>query len=354
MIEVRFDDLKSQPAKAFRFADLRETIEARTPADVPEALAALEKATQDGHWAAGYLAYEAAPGIDPDLAVRSFRDARDPFAELPLVWFGVFDRRQDVPPLSPPNASYSVSRWTPSVPRPVYEAEVERIRDSIKAGETYQVNHTMRLRGRFSGTDRAFYTALCLAQRGGHCAYIDTGTYRILSASPELFFSVDDDSLVTRPMKGTARRGRWREEDDAQAADLLASAKERAENAMIVDLLRNDMGRISEPGSVQPVRAVRNRVATHVDRPEPAAAGCRHRPGSADALSEWIGDRRAENSLDGNHRGTRRLSSWRLHGSDRLDRTPGSHGGIQRRDKDGGARPRNRGGRVRRRGRHHA
>src|SRR5213596_3497875 len=119
MIEVRFDDLKSHPAQAFRFADLRGTIEARTPADVPEALAALEKATRDGHWAAGYLAYEAAPGIDPDLVVRSSRNSADPFAGLPLMWFGVFDRRQEVPPLRPPNASYSVSRWSPSVPRPV-------------------------------------------------------------------------------------------------------------------------------------------------------------------------------------------------------------------------------------------
>lgn len=252
MIEVRFDDLKSDPPRALRFAGLRQTLRADRADQVPSLLAALNKAAAQGFWTAGFLSYEAAPGIDADLTVRGARDSRDPFAHLPLAWFGVFDRRQDVPALSPPNASYSVSRWSPSVRRPVFEAEVECIRDYIKAGDTYQVNHTMRLRAQFSGTDRAFYAALCLSQRGGHSAYVDMGEYRILSASPELFFSLDDGRLVTRPMKGTATRGRWLDEDEQRGADLLASAKDRAENAMIVDLLRNDMGRISVPGSVLP------------------------------------------------------------------------------------------------------
>jgi para-aminobenzoate synthetase/4-amino-4-deoxychorismate lyase len=251
MIQVRFDDLKSVPERAFRFTGLEGVIEARRREEVPKALEALDAAAAAGRWVAGYIAYEAAPGIDSDLVVRD-RAPRDPFAAMPLIWFGIFRERKKAGALEPPNASYSVAKWEPSVPRSLYEAEIERIRDFIKAGDTYQVNHTMRLRSTMSGTDNAYYTALCLAQRGGNCAYINIGRYRILSASPELFFALDDAGrLVTRPMKGTAPRGRFVEEDEARTAALVASAKERAENAMIVDLLRNDMGRISEAGSVK-------------------------------------------------------------------------------------------------------
>src|SRR5690606_5293385 len=96
-----------------------------------------------------------------------------------------------------------------------------------------------------------FYQHLCRSQRAAYCAYIDMGRFAILSASPELFFSLAPDGFVTaRPMKGTRPRGRWPEEDEALAAELRASEKDRAENVMIVDLLRNDLGRVSEVGSV--------------------------------------------------------------------------------------------------------
>src|SRR3990170_142641 len=253
MVEARFDDLNARPSRSFRFAGHASTIEAYAPSAVPTALSALEEAVSHGLWAAGYVAYEAAPGLDPNLAVRE-RPAADPFAPMPLVWFGLFERRQDAAPLEPPEASYTVSRWQPSVPRREYEAEIERIRDYIRAGDTFQVNHTMRLRARFSGTDRAYYTALCLAQGGAHNAYLDTGRFRVLSASPELFFRLEDDRLTTRPMKGTARRGRWLAEDEEEAAALVSSPKGQAGNAMIVDLLRNDLGRISRPSSVRVTR----------------------------------------------------------------------------------------------------
>jgi para-aminobenzoate synthetase/4-amino-4-deoxychorismate lyase len=245
---ARFDDLREGP-RAFRFAGLRRVIEATGVDDVLPALRRVEDSVAEGSWAAGYVAYEAAPGLDADLSVKA-RSRDDPFADMPLLAFGIFDEREEVEPLTPSNASYSVSRWLPSVGRSVYDDAVERIRAHIAAGETYQVNHTMRLRGRFLGTDRALYAALCLAQRSSYCAYMDLGRYRILSASPELFFELTGDRLVTRPMKGTAPRGRTNEEDERLVEDLTGSEKERAENAMIVDLLRNDMGRISEPGSV--------------------------------------------------------------------------------------------------------
>ncbi|MEX0991474.1 MAG: aminodeoxychorismate synthase component I [Actinomycetota bacterium] len=251
MTEARFDDLRSSPPRSFRFAGHVGAVEARSPDEVPALLAAIEDAARSGRWAAGYLSSEAAPGLNPDLVVRD-RPEGDPFAELPLARFDLYERRDDVMGLSPPSAAFSVWRWEPSIARPDYDRQIERVREYIRAGDTYQVNHTIRLRGRFAGTDRAFYTALALAQRGGHCAYLDLGRYRILSASPEMFFRLDDDgALTTRPMKGTALRGRWPAEDREFADTLVATEKERAENAMIVDLLRNDMGRISEPSSVR-------------------------------------------------------------------------------------------------------
>ena len=159
----------------------------------------------------------------------------------------------------------------PTTPRDRYESSVDRIRELIAAGETYQVNHTMRLRSRVEGDPRGLYRDLCYAQRGAFSAYLDLGRYRILSASPELFFELRDGAIVTRPMKGTAPRGRWPEEDRAVAERLLASAKDRAENAMIVDLLRNDLGRISRHrlghvGGRLPGRALRDRLAADHDR----------------------------------------------------------------------------------------
>jgi para-aminobenzoate synthetase/4-amino-4-deoxychorismate lyase len=140
--------------------------------------------------------------------------------------------------------------WVPTTTQERYESSVDRIRELIAAGETYQVNHTMRLRSHVEGDPRGLYRDLSYAQRGAFSAYLDLGRYRVLSASPELFFELRDGAIVTKPMKGTAPRGRWPDEDRAVAESLLASAKDRAENAMIVDLLRNDLGRVSRAGSV--------------------------------------------------------------------------------------------------------
>lgn len=206
------------------------------------------EATGTGLWAAGYIAYEAAPGLDSHLRVRA-RPPGDPFDEMPLLWFGLFQNWEEAPAIG--SGAYSVSEWLPSMPREDYITAVERIRDHIRAGDTYQVNHTFRLRSRFSGDDLAFYGDLLQAQRAAHCAYLDLGRFRVLSASPEMFMSLEGNRLTTKPMKGTAPRGRTLDEDRERTTALIASAKERAENAMIVDLLRNDMGRISDASSVR-------------------------------------------------------------------------------------------------------
>jgi para-aminobenzoate synthetase/4-amino-4-deoxychorismate lyase len=256
VIEARFDDLVPGAERAFRLVEPVGVIEARRPGEVAGAIEAAEAATTRGLWAAGFVAYEAAPGLDPELSVR-VRAPDDPFAELPLAWFALFEREEDVAPLQPGRAGppdRSGSPWRASVDRATYDAAVERIRELIEAGHTYQVNHTIRLRAAIEGDPRGFYRDLSLAQRGGYAAFLDLGRYRVLSASPELFFRVDGDRITTRPMKGTAPRGRWLAEDEEIASSLRDSPKDRAENAMIVDLLRSDLGRICRPGSVEVTR----------------------------------------------------------------------------------------------------
>lgn len=138
----------------------------------------------------------------------------------------------------------------PEIPRGEYTAAVEAIRSRIGAGETYQVNLTFRQRFSVRGDHFSFYRALCNNQRAPFCAWLDLGTHRIISASPELFFSLRNGLLTMKPMKGTAPRGANESDDRTRRELLAASPKERAENLMIVDLVRNDLSRIAETGSV--------------------------------------------------------------------------------------------------------
>ena len=250
MIEARFDDL-TPGGSSFRLIGPVGVLEARRLDEVADVIAAAEAATQRGLWAGGFVAYEAAPGLDPALEVRA-RSAADPFADLPLSWFALFEGREDtqLPEPRDDGPSASGAGWRASVDRARYDAAIAEIHERIAAGDTYQVNHTLRLRSAVTGDERGLYRDLCFAQRGRYAAFLNAGRYRICSASPELFFELDGGRLTTRPMKGTAPRGRWPAEDEVVAQRLLASAKDRAENAMIVDLLRNDLGRVSRPGSV--------------------------------------------------------------------------------------------------------
>lgn len=251
MLEARFDDLTGA-SPSFRLAEPVGVLEATRAGEVVTVLEAAEAAAGRGLWVAGFVSYEAAPGLDPALAVHA-RDPQDAFAALPLAWFAMFEHAEETTLPLPRDEGVRAApegTWVPTTPRDRYGSSVGRIRELIAAGETYQVNHTMRLRSRVEGDPRGLYRDLCYAQRGAFSAYLDLGRYRVLSASPELFFELRDGEIVTRPMKGTAPRGRWPAEDRAVAERLLASAKDRAENAIIVDLLRNDLGRISRTGSV--------------------------------------------------------------------------------------------------------
>jgi para-aminobenzoate synthetase/4-amino-4-deoxychorismate lyase len=247
-VTARFDDLTDGTAISFRRPS--RVLTADRPEDVVPVLAEVERATQAGRWAFGYLAYEAAAGLDPGWAVAA-RTAAD---DLPLAVFALCDEPAEVPPIAPPPGGargYSIGPWARDWTESGYHRDVARVREHIAAGETYQLNLTVRMDAPVSGDLTQLYADLAWAQRGSHAAYLDLGRFVVVSASPELFFEWRDGRLVTRPMKGTAPRGRTTSEDDEQRNRLLASEKDRAENLMIVDLLRNDLGQIAEVGSVE-------------------------------------------------------------------------------------------------------
>ncbi len=262
MIAARFDDLVPATRRSFRLIDPIAELVATTLGDVRPVIVAADYAAAAGRWVAGFVAYEAAPALDRALTVRSPMPG-SPFADLPLAWFGVFAGREVIgPPTSRVDDRETMPVWSTSVERGEYVDGVERIRELIASGRAYQVNHTLRMRTTLDGDLDRVYADLVLAQMGGFGADLSAGRFRVLSASPELFFRWDegqeegrDDGrdngrIVTRPMKGTAPRGRWPAEDEAVAERLRSSAKDHAENAMIVDLLRNDLGRIAVAGSV--------------------------------------------------------------------------------------------------------
>ncbi|MBE84000.1 MAG: aminodeoxychorismate synthase, component I [Gemmatimonadetes bacterium] len=231
--------------RSYAFADYRRTIEAYSLEEVSEALVAVTDATKGGLHAAGFVAYEAAPAFDSALTVPNAQPG------LPLVWFALFEKREEIIRRPPETAIRTDARWTPGITRDHYTHDIRKIKSYIRTGDTYQVNHTFRLTCNYEGPGQPLYDWMVRSQKADFCAYIFTGCHEILSASPELFFEWRGRDLVTRPMKGTRSRGRWLDEDRELRRELHVSEKDRAENLMIVDLLRNDLGRVSLPGSVE-------------------------------------------------------------------------------------------------------
>jgi para-aminobenzoate synthetase/4-amino-4-deoxychorismate lyase len=224
------------------FGEALEIVRADVLDEVRPALQRIAQATQDGLHAVGFVAYEAAPAFERAARVK-------PGCRLPLVWFGLHAAPLDCPPEKP--QPFAVSEWVLDTSQDDYRKSIDAIHAAIRRGDAYQMNYTLRARAHFSGDALSFYERLRVAQQADFCAYADIGSHRILSASPELFFSWQDGVLTTRPMKGTARRGQLPREDAELARWLRDSEKNRAENLMIVDLLRNDLSRLSMPGGVQ-------------------------------------------------------------------------------------------------------
>ena len=217
---------------------------ARAVDEVVPALEAVERDVQCGLWAAGFVSYEASPGFDSALAVR-------PDDGFPLLWFAVYREPQEVTLDVLDQGAVSPIDWQPVLAEDEYRRSIEQVKEHIALGETYQVNYTYRLRAPFAGDPYPLFARIIQAQQCDYGAYVNTPDWTICCASPELFFDLTDRELTSKPMKGTAPRGLWYADDRRNADDLHDSAKNRAENVMIVDMVRNDMGRIADLGSVE-------------------------------------------------------------------------------------------------------
>lgn len=225
------------------FRDPYEILVASRLEDVPGLLEEAGKRVESRGWhAAGFLSYESAPAFDRIFPSRDL----DSF---PYLWFGLYPQPRSVrlPIAIQPAVSLD---WRPTVDRETYNLAIDRIREYIASGRTYQVNYTLRLQADFDANPWEFFLHLAQSQNK-YAAYVDAGRFAICSASPELFFRLEGDTITCRPMKGTVQRGRTTAEDETRAAWLKDSEKNRAENVMIVDMIRNDLGRIARIGSVQ-------------------------------------------------------------------------------------------------------
>ncbi|CUH81145.1 aminodeoxychorismate synthase component I [Tropicibacter naphthalenivorans] len=243
-MRIRFDNGPGGNASGFDHPI--RLIEAHTPQEVPAAFAALETAKASGHWLAGYASYELGYVLEPRLAALMPVQRR-----MPLLSFGVYDAPQQPAPLG--GDGFELGEFIPDWDSARYAQAFDAVRDHIGAGDIYQANLTMPLRATFKGDPRGLYAALARRQPVAHGALIEPAEGpAILSRSPELFFRVDaDGTIATRPMKGTAPRGATPAEDTKLRDALTQDEKTLAENLMIVDLLRNDLSRIAQPGSVR-------------------------------------------------------------------------------------------------------
>jgi len=227
------------------FGSPRRVLEARTLDEVAGVVDGAWEAAQAGAWVVGMVSYEAAPAFDPVLSTH-------PAGPLPLAWFGIFEPPLVTPrPRDDPPGRFAFGRWQRELSVADHGAAVEKVRAAIREGATYQLNLTDRLRASFEGDPLAAWETLQRRQEGDYGAFLDLGRFCIASASPELFFRWEEGCLVTRPMKGTRARAADPEADLRAGQALLGSEKDRAENAMIVDLLRNDLGRVAVTGSVR-------------------------------------------------------------------------------------------------------
>lgn len=225
--------------------------------DVVPMLGEVERATAEGLFAAGFISYEAAPAMDSALARRET-------SSLPLLWFGLYESSRCS--ATPPSVcdinkeEEGDPAWSSSVSPADYEKAFGQIKRYIARGDTYQVNYTFQLQQPQVEPVDALFRRLCHTPRVPkaskntrhecYSALLDTGDHLVCSASPELFFRLEGDQITCRPMKGTASRGRTLLEDRQHALWLQHSSKNRAENVMIVDMVRNDLGRIAKPGTV--------------------------------------------------------------------------------------------------------
>ena len=242
---VLFEDGRDH-GRALLFDAPKEIIVARDASEVARAFARMEAASRAGLHLAGYASYELGYALEPKLAASASPESR-----TPLLLFGAFAApravNQDFGADLPDSRISLQPAWTSEE----YAQRFQKCRDYIFAGDVYQINLTFPLYGRFEGEPLALYRALRKRQPVAYGGVVALGGETIVSLSPEVFFDARDGQIRARPMKGTARRGFMPPEDMARAQYLVEDEKSRAENLMIVDLLRNDLSRLAEVGSVK-------------------------------------------------------------------------------------------------------
>lgn len=255
---ARFDPSNK---RSFLFLHPVQTKAAYTLEEVPQLFQHIEQVLADGFHVAGFLSYECGYHFE------RFKDITLAASDLPLAWFGIyrtplifnhetghFDQDSPLPlPDSLPEKTSAIfgDRVALAISEQEYAEKIERIQDYILAGETYQVNFTNRVSVPAEITPDIAFATLLHQQPVSYSAFLNVAGHQILSLSPELFFKIEQGKIITRPMKGTMPRGLDAEEDDQAAVRLQNDEKNRCEHVMIVDLLRNDLGRICEMGSVK-------------------------------------------------------------------------------------------------------
>lgn len=240
----------------YLFVDPVHTLQIYQASEFLPLLETMQKYVQEGYYLAGYFAYECGYFLEK-LGKVDYKDEH-----APLAWFGVYRQpyRIDTALREAAWQAYALDHQDEmncevqdvrfDLDEETYRHKVEQVREHIRAGDVYQINLTGRTHFRFAGSPLALYARLRQVQRTLYSAYMRIGERAVLSFSPELFFHMDGQRITTRPMKGTTQRGRTLVEDERQVAWLRGDAKNRAENIMITDLLRNDLGRVCEIGSV--------------------------------------------------------------------------------------------------------
>ena len=226
------------------FTDTIKELKTKDIKEVKHLLAEVEAYQNKGYYAVGYLSYEAAPAFETKFEVID-----GPLMSEYLLYFTIHESVQTEPtPLTYKPIALPKS-WQELTSAEEYKAAIEHIHHHIRQGDTYQVNYTVQLQQNITADPFAIYNRLVVEQNAHYNAFIQHDDVSIISVSPELFFKKDGDGLTTRPMKGTTNRGLTTETDLKQAQWLAQDQKNRSENMMIVDLLRNDMNRISKIGS---------------------------------------------------------------------------------------------------------
>ncbi len=233
---------------SYLFHDPVDTIIARSVNEVADALARLDESLRMGKYAAGYIAYEA--GFALDKPMRS----RHPLSS-PVIWLGVYSKCSvfdaDDVHIGNGGSVADIRNVQFNIDEREYLDGVERVKEYIRDGDVYQINYTCKLRFQNKGSTRSLFARLRDAHPVPYSAFVNTGEEHVISLSPELFLRREGREVIARPMKGTAKRGRWYEDDEMVARRLSGDEKNCAENVMIVDLMRNDLGRVCEIGSIQ-------------------------------------------------------------------------------------------------------